>query len=62
MASPGPAETMGKITVKIQRVIFKQALKEQIKERRGTRLCAWPAKSLNPDRVEIPENETYVIQ
>lgn len=53
---------MGKITVKVHRVIFKQALVEQIKEMRGTRLCAWPAKSLTQDQVGIPDDETYVIQ
>lgn len=53
---------MGKITVTVQRVSFKQALKEQIKELRCTKLCAWPAESLTPDRFGNLNKETYVIQ
>ena len=62
LLSPDPAETMGKITVTLQRVMFKQALKEHIKDLRCTRLCAWPAKSLTPNETEELGKDTYVIQ
>lgn len=62
LPSPRSAEKMGKITVTLQRVMFKQALKEQIKEMRCTRLCASPTSSLTADGAKDPERKTYVIQ